>query len=157
MGRFCFRDALVAAALLLVLAAMPASADSWNKLQSAHFLIVGEASPARLTAIAKTLEDFRLAADRVLGDLAVEAPRPLTVVVVNPVSMLDYAPGGSSNVAAFYRRAAEHDYIVMGSNAFGGTDFQVVLHEYQHLITHANFPVTPGWVDEGLAEFYSTF
>src|SRR6185503_4800107 len=90
-------------------------------------------------------------------DLAVEAPRPLTVVVVNPVSMLDYAPGGSNNVAAFYRRSVDRDYIVMGSNTFGGSDFNVVLHEYQHLITHANFPVTPGWVDEGLAEFYSTF
>jgi tetratricopeptide (TPR) repeat protein len=87
----------------------------------------------------------------------VEAQRPLTVVVVNPVSMLEFAPGGSANVAAFYRRDADHDYIVMGSNTFGGSDFEVVLHEYQHLITHANFPVVPRWVDEGLAEFYSTF
>ena len=136
---------------------MPAGAESWNKLQSAHFLIVGDVPHGRLTAIARTLEDFRLAADRVLGDLAVEAARPLTVVVINPTKMLDYAPGASNNVAAFYRRTAEHDYIVMGTNTFGASDFQVVLHEYQHLITHENFPVTPGWVDEGLAEFYSTF
>src|SRR5262245_696644 len=141
MARSSFRDAVGIAAVLVLCAAMPASAESWNKLQSAHFLIVGDVPNGRLTAIARTLEDFRLAADRVLGDLAVDAPRPLTVVVINPTSMLEYAPGGSNNVAAFYRRAVEHDYIVMGSNTFGGSDFEVVLHEYQHLITHANFPV----------------
>jgi hypothetical protein len=157
MSHFPLRIASFAALLLLVVTSRVASADSWNKLQSPHFLVVGEVSPARLTAIARTLEHFRQAAGRVFGDLAVEAERPLTVVVVNPLTLLDFAPGGSNNVAAFYRQASERDYIVMGSNTFGGTDFEIVLHEYQHLITHANFPVTPKWVDEGLAEFYSTF
>jgi tetratricopeptide (TPR) repeat protein len=34
--------------------------------------------------------------------------------------------------------------------------FEVVFHEYAHLLLHANFPKTPVWFDEGFAEYFSS-
>jgi hypothetical protein len=30
-----------------------------------------------------------------------------------------------------------------------------VLHEYVHLLTHANVPDLPAWLDEGISEFWT--
>ena len=35
--------------------------------------------------------------------------------------------------------------------------YNALFHEYAHAILHLNLPVLPEWVDEGMAEFYSTF
>jgi len=133
------------------------AADTWNKVESPHFLMVGEVGPARLKALAATLEQFRIATARMFPDRKVDDDRPLTVIVVAGNNIVDYGPGRSGNVAGFYVRRPDEDFIVMRSDNFGGTDFRTILHEYQHSITHASVRRLPRWLDEGVAEFYSTF
>lgn len=153
-GQIRMVTAAVCAALFA--GAAPArAADSWNKVESRHFLIVGEVGHARLGSIAKTLEEFRLATTLMFPDRLVDADRPLTIVVLQGNSIADYAPGG--NIAGLYRRQPDREFIIMRSDAFGGEDFRRVLHEYQHSITHANVMRLPRWAEEGFTEFYSTF
>jgi hypothetical protein len=147
----------VAAFLLTCCSAAPASADQWNKVQSSHFLIVGDIDHARLSYIAQTLEQFRLAVSRGFPERALEAKQPLTIVVLGGAGILEYGPGRSGNVAGYYQASGDRDYIVMASRSLGGTDFTVVLHEYQHLIVRASGARLPRWANEGLADFYSTF
>jgi hypothetical protein len=58
LSSFVNWPAVVAAAVvsLLGLPAAPAAADEWNKVQSRNFQIVGDAGHARLSYIARTLE-----------------------------------------------------------------------------------------------------
>ena len=53
------------------------AADSWNKVESPHFLIVGEVGQARLKVLARTLEQFRVATTRMFPERNVEDDRPL--------------------------------------------------------------------------------
>lgn len=134
-----------------------AAADQWNKIQSRNFLIVGDVGHARLSYIARTLEQFRLASSRTAPDRPLTAKQPLTIVVLGGTGIFDYGPGRSGNVAGYYQPTDNHDYIVMASTHFGGYDFRTILHEYQHLIVRATGVTLPGWANEGLADFYSTF
>ena len=54
----------IACLVMLSWSARSRAADSWNKIQSKNFVIVGEVGYGRLGAIAKTLEQFRLATTR---------------------------------------------------------------------------------------------
>jgi len=67
----------------------------------------------------------------------------------------EYAPYRISAVAAaYYRRGPDRDYIVMGS--LDSESYPVVVHEYAHLIIRHSGGVFPLWLNEGLAEFFST-
>ena len=147
--------AAVTVLLSALVAAPHASADAWNSVTSQHFSVVGEGSHGRLRSIARTLEQFRLASSRLFPTRATKAERPLTVVVVNRATMGMFA--ASENIAGFYRRGATHDYIVMRADVEIEQPLQIAIHEYQHLIARATWRSIPRWVNEGLAEFYSTF
>jgi hypothetical protein len=134
-----------------------ALAEQWDKVQSRNFLIVGDVGHARLSYIARTLEQFRLATSRAAPDRRLAASQPLTIVVLGGAGISDFGPGRSGNVAGYYQATDSHDYIVMSSRSFGGSDFSTVLHEYQHLIVRAAGVSLPRWANEGLADFYSTF
>jgi tetratricopeptide (TPR) repeat protein len=63
--------------------------------------------------------------------------------------------GSPPNRVGYYQRGRERDLIVMRAVPAGET-YRVVYHEYVHLKMHALNPSIPLWLDEGLAEFYST-
>ena len=67
----------------------------------------------------------------------------------------EYAPYRLNDAAiAFYQPGPDRDYIVMSS--FDADPYPVVVHEYAHLMIRysgANYPI---WLNEGIAEFYST-
>jgi tetratricopeptide (TPR) repeat protein len=53
----------------------------------------------------------------------------------------------------FYQSGPERDYIVLPA---GAAFSRTVAHEYVHRILNRGAPRYPRWLDEGLAEFYST-
>ena len=67
----------------------------------------------------------------------------------------DYAPYRLNDFAvAYYHPGADRDYIVMSK--VGIETFPTAVHEYVHLIVrHANLNYPP-WLNEGVAELYST-
>lgn len=55
---------------------------------------------------------------------------------------------------AYYVGNEHRDYIVMP--ALGGGGLQVAAHEYWHLVMHASDLRLPLWLEEGMADFFST-
>ena len=47
--------------------------------------------------------------------------------------------------------------MVPASDSREAADYRVLFHEYAHALLHLNLRRLPAWVDEGMAEFYSTF
>jgi tetratricopeptide (TPR) repeat protein len=63
-----------------------------------------------------------------------------------------YAPNQID--VAFYASGGDHDYIVLSQ--IGLEYYPVAVHEYTHLVLHHSSKNIPVWLDEGLAELFST-
>jgi tetratricopeptide (TPR) repeat protein len=80
---------------------------------------------------------------------------PLPVRVVLFRSKKEYEPyRPTESAAAYYLSSRDRDYIVMSG---GGTeDYPIALHEYTHLLIRHGKQKVPLWLNEGLAELYSS-
>jgi tetratricopeptide (TPR) repeat protein len=59
-----------------------------------------------------------------------------------------------ANADAFYTSTADREYIVMPTS--GANEFGLAAHEYAHFVLHSGGLKLPSWLNEGLAELFST-
>ncbi len=88
-----------------------------------------------------------------LGTRPGPEPIPLRVVLFGKkAEYISFAP--SPTPAGFYHSGKERDYII---TSVGVPLDRVVAHEYVHFLSNNRDTVRPAWLEEGLADFYSTF
>ena len=121
-------------------------------MQSANFQAyssAGERDTRDALRYFEQVRDFFLQANK-------SAPRkPVPVYVVIFGSEKEYLPYRFNDFAtAYYFGGADRDYIVLGRT--GEQSAQIAVHEYVHLVArHAGLKFPP-WLNEGIAELYST-
>jgi tetratricopeptide (TPR) repeat protein len=133
-------------------AALSAADPHWIRIQSPHFEIYSTASEK---AGRETLEQFEQVRAFFINTLPTKDERPLPVRIVTFNSEKEYQPYRPNEFAtAYYRFGGERDVIVMSRG--GSEHYPRAIHEYVHLVMqHAGIKAPP-WLNEGLAEFYST-
>jgi tetratricopeptide (TPR) repeat protein len=83
----------------------------------------------------------------------VAGSKPVTIIAFrNQKEFAPYSPNQAA--AAFFHPGAAHDFIVMTKDSTGG--YQMVNHEYTHLLVGQTGETLPVWLNEGMAELYST-
>jgi hypothetical protein len=155
------RRAAVCFAFIAIATLTPATAAAeWRRLDSPNFIVIGDASANELRDIAFQFEGFRETLSRVLSTRATATAVP-TVVIVFP------------NDRAFtpFKRLYQGKPVAAAGNFYGDRDvnyitvlndgrpdaMRVIFHEYAHLVV-ANVAMNlPAWLNEGLAEYYSTY
>ena len=152
---------ILAAILYLLLGASafhPSSAkDSWTSVHSKNFFLIGNASGKEIKQVAVRLEQFREVFSRIFTKLKFNSPVPTTVVVFKSDS--SYRPfKPSPNTAGYFQPGPDVNYITLTTELHGDQDpFNVIFHEYTHLLVNNTVGNMPIWFNEGLAEYYSTF
>jgi tetratricopeptide (TPR) repeat protein len=129
------------------------AADShWIHLRSANFEMC---TTAGARSALDTIREFEQVRGFFLGSFGGEQARRLPVTLIAFSSPKEFEPYRINDFAiAYYQSAEDRDYIVM-SHA-GADTFSVAVHEYVHLVVrHAGLNFPP-WLNEGLAELYST-
>jgi len=91
-----------------------------------------------------------------------DSPVPMVTVVFRDDSALrPFKPRERGkprdNVAAYFNALPDINYIVLAPSDDREFTYRVIFHEYTHFLVHRSTPRVPKWLDEGLAEFYSTF
>jgi len=135
----------------------------WKRARSPNFVAVGNASDAALGIVLAELEAFRWAFVQIFPSVRLSSPVPTMVVTFKDRdSYTKFQPRDAKGnredaIAGYFTGAAHMNYLVMGAQG-DGSDFAraVVFHELAHFILHCNVPDIPIWLDEGLAEYYST-
>jgi Flp pilus assembly protein TadD len=143
--------------LLLLLSLLPlplhaAPHDPWVRIRSANFELfttAGERTGRDLVRYFEQVHSFFQQAFGLNGTAA------LPVRIVSFRSDKEYLPYRPSEVAnAFFQPGFEHDYIVMKNPS---TDlYPMAVHEYTHLLLRQTRLEVPPWLNEGLAELYSS-
>ncbi len=139
--------------VMLTLSARCQAADPhWFKAHSPNFEIY---SSAGARAIRDTLREFEQVRGFFLQVLGGSPAKSEPTWLVAFGSTKEYEPYKLNDFAiAYYHQAADRDYIVMSHS--GADTFPTAVHEYVHLVVRHSGLKLPPWLNEGLAELYST-
>ncbi len=145
---------------VLLTGSTPASAkDTWISVRSKNFQLVGNANEKAIRQVGVRLEQFREVFSRLFTAMNVNSPIPTTVIVFK--SDQSYRPfKPNANTAGYFQPGADVNYITLrlGGDINSEQDaFNIIFHEYTHLLVKNTSGSVPTWFNEGLAEYYSTF
>jgi len=129
-----------------------ALASDWLKITTPNFEMYTTAGERKGRAAILYFEQVR---DLFLRILPGTLHNPLPVRIVAFHNDKEYEPFRATEFAvAYYLGSDSRDYVVMSS--IDSDDYPATIHEYIHLlINHAGLKVPP-WLNEGLADVYST-
>jgi Flp pilus assembly protein TadD len=145
-----FRAASILTCLLSTAAV--AGQPTWIAMQNANFHVYSTASERATRDALNQFERVRGFFIQLTG-VAPEKPVPISVMIFG--SEKEYQPYRLNAFAtAYYSSLSDRDLIVVGK--LGEESSHITTHEYTHLVfEHAGFSLPP-WLNEGLAEPFST-
>ncbi len=158
------RFSLATAALFLtLLGASDANAkDTWVRIQSKNFTLVSNAGQGDARKLISKLEQFRSALSIIFPQTNLETPVPTLVVLFKTDD--DFHPFKprvkgkiKDDVGGYFLARSHMNYVVLAANNLGMSPYEIIFHEYEHYVLHNNTNRLPVWLDEGLAEFFSSF
>jgi Tfp pilus assembly protein PilF len=138
-----------AVVMALSLIAAKASSASWLRVSSPSTILYADAGEHTARTVLKRFETlhriFRLS-------YSADTSSPLRVFIfLSPHDFEKYRV--NPNTDAFYSFDQDDECIILQERA---SLQRVASHEYMHMVIHHSLPPVPNWLDEGLAEFYST-
>ncbi|MCX6625006.1 MAG: hypothetical protein NTY38_28885, partial [Acidobacteria bacterium] len=139
--------------LLLIALLLPLNAaEHWLRMKSGNFELFTTAGERKGRDVLRYFEQVRsFFVQSTPGHIA--ATLPVRIVAFNSGKEYQpYQPGEAT--AAYYVGGHDREYIVLQSIA--SEYYPVVVHEYTHLIVKTSGYDFPPWLNEGLAELYST-
>jgi hypothetical protein len=151
---------LIPAMLLSVVLSAHASEPSpWREIHSTHYTVITDTGEKRGIEVALRFEQMRavFAAFPFVKERLNE-PIPLTILALkNDKTYYQSAPlhqGQPIDVPGFFLPGEDQNFIVL--NLFEPESWRAVAHDFAHLLLNYNYPIAPGWFDEGLAEYFGS-
>jgi len=147
------RKLLHFAVLTVALAAARGAEPKWIRMPSADFEIYSSASEGDTRRALQYFERVQSFFEQSLGAGTRQKREPVRVIVFGSKKEYEqYRP--NEFAAAYYTQIAARDYIVLGS--VNDEAFPIAVHEYVHLVTQNAGLKLPPWLNEGVAEIFST-
>jgi len=136
----------------------------WKRIRTANLVVVGNAGESELRRSAHNLEEFRRTLQRVFPAIKQTSPVPTVVVLLkNEAAFARFRPRDErgkprSTLSGYFTAGPDVGYMVLypGGNNRSET-YDLLFHEYTHFVLRQNLRQVPSWLNEGIAEFYSTF
>lgn len=156
----CLRTSLAVFFSCAVALGASAADRPMTLVRSRNMSVIGQQPAKTLRGIARQLQEFRV----VVGGLIANAERPLaqpTFVYVFGAEQ-EFAPfkplyrGEPASMGGYLFHDDEVNDIALKLDAYD-EGARIVFHEYAHLLLHGAARSIPLWLDEGLAESYSTY
>jgi hypothetical protein len=136
-----------------VLATPVVAKDTWTSVRTRNFFLVSNASEKDVKQVGLKLEQFREVFTLLFKGMNFSATVPTTVVVFKSDS--SYRPfKPNANTAGYFQPGPDVNYITLTTEVRGEQNpFNVIFHEYTHLLVKNTMGNAPPWFNEGLAEY----
>ena len=146
------RRLLLLSTLLWASGASTAAAQTWTYAESEHFEVYTTGGDRTARDALNYFERVHAFFTEFMKITPQTKGRTRLIVFTGDRQFAPYKPGDLT--VAFYQSGPERDYIVM--RALDDEAYPVVVHEYVHLVLRHSPGTYPVWLNEGLAEFFST-
>lgn len=150
--------------LLILAGAVPRRAesakDTWLKVRSKHFTLIGNASEKEIGQVGARLEQFREAVSRLFDQRQRQFTPPITVFVFK--DRVAFTPfktlyqGKPSEISGYFQASDDAAYIALATDWQQADPYAVIFHEYVHFLVKERLGELPSWLAEGLGEYYSS-
>jgi len=150
--------------LLLFAVTLPSSArdsaDHWFEVRSQHFVVLTDSNEKQARHIASQFERMRSVFHLMMPTASDSAGSPIIVVALKDKKSFQslepeaYLAKGQLDLAGYFMRAPDKNYILLRLDAQGEHPYATVYHEYTHYMLRDASEWIPLWLNEGLAEFY---
>ena len=159
-----------AASLLGLLLGLPTTArlsaadlelEIWESFESTSFQMLGNGDSDLSAGILVDLERFRRAFEELAPGIDASFPIPTQIIAFKDAH--DYAPfktasdTASTKILGQFLSHQDGNFITLNTDPRLSGGLGIIIHEYVHHIINQNLPRVPRWLNEGLAEYYSTF
>lgn len=138
-----------------------AQKETWLKVKSKHFTLVGNADEKQIRKVGAELEKFREAVSRLSGIWQRRFSPPVTVFVFKDNETYEpFKPlyqGKPAEVSGYLQSNEHSAYITLTTDWRRQSPESIIFHEYVHFLTGGGQRSLPIWLSEGLAEYFSTF
>lgn len=132
--------------------------DTWTKVQSKNFELVGNASDKEMRRVATKLEQFRFVFQSLFSRLKFTSPIPTRVVIFKDgKSFKNFKT--NEWVAGYFQPGEDMNYIALSTEGEKEDTYRVIFHEYTHFLVDNSLGRSsiPPWFNEGIAEYYEQF
>lgn len=135
----------------------------WHRLVSADVEVIGNASEKDLRRTLEEVQNFRDTLRRLLTTVDFGSDQKTVLIVLRDAQTFQrFAPRDGRgrkrvNVAGYFGAQPYANVMVLPIYAQREFTYEVAFHEYVHFLIYRNLRNVPRWLNEGLAEFYSTF
>src|SRR5215475_10061554 len=134
---------------------------SWVQVSSDTYIVKSSAGEDRAKRVLRELEGFHQLIGTTLVFKNTELPElPIEVLLSgDEQTMKELEPeynGRKVAVAGYYQAGPDRDFIVLSGRVFPETLTSIVYHELTHYFLTRRLRSHPTWLNEGLAEYFST-
>lgn len=138
----------------------PRPNQTWTTVKADELTFISNASDSVTTNIVRELLRMRAAVGEITM-LRVRSSLPTTVFVfANERSFAPYRDAvfgpDSDDITGVFLSTESGNFILLRGDSASGVD-RVVFHELTHYFVRNTMTALPAWLNEGFAEFYSTF
>jgi tetratricopeptide (TPR) repeat protein len=133
--------------------------EHWLEVQSPHFVVLTDSNDKQARRIAGQFEQMRSVFHMLMPNATADTGSPIVVLALKDrkgfqsLEPAAYLAKGQLDLAGFFLRVPDKNYILLRLDAEGEHPFATVYHEYTHLMMSKAIWM-PLWLNEGLAEFY---
>ncbi|MBV9083495.1 MAG: hypothetical protein JOZ62_12520, partial [Acidobacteriaceae bacterium] len=143
---------LLATAFLLTAHLCVASPASWSTATTENFILYSCGTRDQTIRLLETLEQARSFFLETSFGAALPKARVKVVAFADAKEYRRYQP--NPGAYAYYQPGQDADYIVLQD--LDPEHAHVALHEYAHSVIQHSYPKLPLWLNEGLADVYSS-
>jgi len=150
--------------LLLFLVSLSAQArdgeSHWFEVRSDHFTVLTDSNEREGRRIATQFERMRSVFHTLFPTATYDKGTSIVVLALRDRKSFQtleptaYLAKGQVDLAGFFQRTPNKNYILLRLDAGGEHPFATVYHEYTHSMTTKSEEWIPLWLNEGFAEFY---
>ena len=147
--------------LLAVVPAAAADSRQWVLARSPGFVVVSDAGEKKARQVAHQFEQVRGLFREILQARVDPGRLVIIFAVKDEDGLRELLPGfwerkGGTRPAGIFVPGRDKHLVALRLDAETANPYQVLYHEYTHLLTNLNVRWVPLWLSEGLAEFYGS-
>lgn len=141
-------------------AAAPTVPEVWTVVRGPHFTVLTTAAASTAQAWAANLERFRLGIGQVLPARTGRLGEVVVVIFPTEQAFRPYKllqNGKPADIGGYFVRADSVDAIALAKDVNPIETRRIIFHEATHWFTSGREDLLPTWLEEGIAEVFSTF